>query len=162
MMNRDAELLTEANLTYRTKNTHPKVNTRFGFTVFFWCGLGIVGISLQSRQNGRDSVSNHQPNDCLLNRLFRRRSKKTSKLRVTGLRVGNSPVTGEFPAQMASNAENGSICWRHHDCISLTCDGAYLDINSPVNRKQNINLVGYYRNKVTETLKEIMTKPHLF
>ena len=31
---------------------------------------------------------------------------KTSKLRVTGLCGGNSPVTGEFPAQMASNAEN--------------------------------------------------------
>ena len=49
------------------------------------------------------------------NRLFRRRSKKTSNLRVTGLCVGNSPGTGEFPAQMASNAENVSIWWRHHD-----------------------------------------------
>ena len=29
--------------------------------------------------------------------------------------LGNSPVTGEFPAQMASNAENISILWRHHD-----------------------------------------------
>ena len=46
--------------------------------------------------------------------LFRRRSKKTSKLRVTGLCEGNSPVTGDFPAQMASNAENVSIWWRHH------------------------------------------------
>ena len=63
---------------------------------------------------GRDSVSNHQPHGCLLNRLFRRRSKKTSKLRVTGLWAGNSPGTGEFPAQMASNAENVSIWWRHH------------------------------------------------
>ena len=26
----------------------------------------------------------------------------------------NSPVTGEFPAQKASNAENVSISWRHH------------------------------------------------
>ena len=32
-------------------------------------------------------------------------SKKTSQVRVTGLCVGNSPGTGEFPAQMASNAE---------------------------------------------------------
>ena len=64
---------------------------------------------LQWRHNGRDGVSNHQPHDCLLNRLFRRRSKKTSKLRVSGLCAGNSPVTGEFPAQMASNAENVSI-----------------------------------------------------
>ena len=48
------------------------------------------------------------------NCLFRRRSKKTSNLRVTGLYVGNSPVTGEFSAQKASNAENVSISWRHH------------------------------------------------
>ena len=71
-------------------------------------------VSLHWRHNGRDSVSNHQPHDCLLNRLCRRRSKKTSKLRVTGLCVGNSPGTGEFPAQRASNAENVCICWRHH------------------------------------------------
>ena len=69
---------------------------------------------LQWRHNRNDSVSNHQHHDCLLSRLFRRRSKKTSKLRVTGLCAGNSPGTGEFPAQMASNAENVSIWWRHH------------------------------------------------
>ena len=50
----------------------------------------------------------------LLNCFFKLRSKKTSKLRVTGLCAGNSPVTGEFPAQMASNAENVSVWWRHH------------------------------------------------
>ena len=46
---------------------------------------------------------------CLL-----RRSKKTSKLRVTGLCAGNSPESGEFPTQRASNAENVSIWWRHN------------------------------------------------
>ena len=76
---------------------------------------GKVGITLQWCHNERDSVSNYQPHECLLNRLFRRRSKKTSKLRVTGLYAGNSPGTGEFPAQMASDAENVSIWWRHHD-----------------------------------------------
>ena len=35
-------------------------------------------------------------------------------LRVAGLCAGNSPVTGEFPAQRASDAENASILWRHH------------------------------------------------
>ena len=77
----------------------------------------IVNLSttLQWRHNGCDSLSNHQPHDCLLNRLFRSRSKKTSKLRVTGLCAGISPGTGEFPAQMASNAENVSIWWRHHE-----------------------------------------------
>ena len=70
--------------------------------------------ALQWRHNEHDIVSNHQPHDCLLNRLFGRRSKKTSKLRVAGLCAGNSPGTGEFPAQKASNAENVSIWWRHH------------------------------------------------
>ena len=47
--------------------------------------------ALRWRHNDHDGVSNHQPHGCSLNRLFRRRSKKTSKLRVTGLCVGNSP-----------------------------------------------------------------------
>ena len=70
--------------------------------------------SLQWCHNGHDNVSNHQPHNCVLNRLFRRRSKKTAKLRVTGLCAGNSLGNGEFLTQMASNAENVSIWWRHH------------------------------------------------
>ena len=70
--------------------------------------------SLLWRHNGGECVSNHQLRNCLLNRIFGRRSEKTLKLRVTGLCAGNSPETGEFPAQMASNAENVSIWWRHH------------------------------------------------
>ena len=72
--------------------------------------------SLQWRHNEHNRVPNHQPHDCLLNRLFRRRSKKTSKLRVTGLCAGNSSETGQFPAQMGSNAEmfpfDDVIVWR--------------------------------------------------
>ena len=75
----------------------------------------LLHITLHWRHNGRDGVSNHEPHDYLLNGLFRRRSKKTSKLRVTGLCAGSSPGTGEFPAQRANNAENFSIWWRHHD-----------------------------------------------
>ena len=41
--------------------------------------------------------------------FIRAQIKKTSKLRVTGFCLGTSPGTGEFPAQMASNAENVSI-----------------------------------------------------
>ena len=44
----------------------------------------------------------------------RRRSNNASKFTVTGLCEGNYPVTGEFPAQMASNAESVSIWRRHH------------------------------------------------
>ena len=71
--------------------------------------------ALQWRHNERNDVSNHWCIDCLLKRLFRRRSKKPSKLRVSGLCEGNLPVTGEFPAQTASNAENVSISWHHHE-----------------------------------------------
>ena len=94
--------------------------------------------ALQGRHNERDGFSNHRRLDCLLNRMFMRRSKKTSKLRVTGLCEGKSPhkgpvtrkifsfdavimecanrrdLWGEFSAQRASNAENVSIWWRHH------------------------------------------------
>ena len=72
------------------------------------------GQSLQWRHNDRDGTSHHQRRDCVLNRLFSLKSKKTSKLRVTGLCEGNSPVIGEFLEQRASNAENISIWWRHH------------------------------------------------
>ena len=77
--------------------------------IFVACGA-VVGYnsSLQWRHNERDRVSNHQPHDCLLNHLFRRRLKETSKFRVTGLRAGK---------QRASNAENVSIWWRHHVAI---------------------------------------------
>ena len=70
--------------------------------------------SSQWCHNERDGISNHQTHDCLLNCLFRHRSKKMWELCVTGLCEGNSPVTGEFPSQKASNAENVSIWWHHH------------------------------------------------
>ena len=79
--------------------------------LFTWCGNSFAWFlpyPLQWRHNRRDGVSNHRPRHCLLNRLFMLWSKKTSKLRVTGLCVGNSPMIGEFPAQMASNAEKCS------------------------------------------------------
>ena len=52
--------------------------------------------TLQWRHNDRGCVSNHQTHDCLLDRLFRHRSKTTSKLRVTG------PVTANEVMQYAT------------------------------------------------------------
>ena len=95
--------------------------------VVFCCGCNISSHSihtqaapLQWHHNDCDGVSNHQPDDCLLNRLFGCRSKEASKLRVTGLCEGNSSVTGESPAHRASNAENVFIWWRHHAKTSLS------------------------------------------
>ena len=87
--------------------------------------------TLQKRHNEREDVSNRRRFDCLLNLLIRRRSQKTSKLRVTGLCEENSPMTGGFHSQRASYAENVSIWWRHHEEISYY---AYFvsEIVSPV------------------------------
>ena len=79
-------------------------------------GLWGYTFTLQWRHYGCDGVQSPSSR-LLINRLFRRRSKKISKLRVTGLCEGNSPATGEFPTQRASNAENVSIWWRHRVCV---------------------------------------------
>ena len=71
-------------------------------------------MTLHWRHNKCDVVSNQQRLDCLFKRLFRRRSKRTSRLCVTGLCECNSPVTCGFPSQRASNAEIVSVRWRHH------------------------------------------------
>ena len=56
-----------------------------------WFYLKFSLTTLRWRHNELDGVSDHQPHDCLLNRSFRRISKKTWKLRFTGLCEGNSP-----------------------------------------------------------------------
>ena len=38
------------------------------------------------------------------------------------------PVTGEFPAQMASNAENVSIWLRHHVLLGVPADSQYISV----------------------------------
>ena len=91
---------------------------------------------LQQRHNEHDGVWTRQPHDCLLKHLFRRGSKKTLQLHVTGLCAGNSLVTSEFPAQMASNAGNVSIWWCHHGC-SLFC--------KIINSSHNINHTATWR-----------------
>ena len=74
-----------------TKEYHPsstQITQLYALLIAHWTNSCR---SLRWRHNYHDGVSNHQPHGCLLNRLFRRRSKKTSKIRVTGLCAGNSP-----------------------------------------------------------------------
>ena len=105
---------------------------------------------LRWRHNGHDAVSNHQPHDCLLNRFFGRRTELTSKPRVTGLCVGNSPGTGEFPAQMASNAENVSIWWRHHIGSVIFLHGLYLLSGKTSYRQISRNRdIGWHNNFIS-------------
>ena len=106
-------------------------------TVLLW--------TLHWRHNDHDGVSNHQPHGCLLNRLFRRRSKKTSKLRVTGLCVGNSPgpvnsphkgpVTRKmFPFNdvIMSRPRPMNYPWVHHDMGTISALLAMYKVNQPV------------------------------
>ena len=77
----------------------------------------IAAIALRWRHNERDGVSNHRCLDGIFKPLFRPRSKKTSKLHVTGLCEGNPAATCEFPSQRARNAETSGDLW-----IPLTKD----------------------------------------
>ena len=94
--------------------------------------------SLRWRHNERDGVLNHQPHDCLLNLLFRRSSKKTSKLRVTGLCVGNSP----WPVNSPHKGPVTRKMFPFDDVIMLSAvthvndiwdTGRHLSIRRPVN-----------------------------
>ena len=103
-----------SNFTFKTQNhPHPHLPSKI-ITMLVWfpvmnmftkwkTDMQRLCDALRWRHNEHDGVSNHQPYD--LERLFRCSSKKTSKLRVTGLCEGNSTVAGEFPAQRASNVE---------------------------------------------------------
>ena len=74
----------------------------------------VTHILLPWRCNEHNGASNYRRLDGLLNNLFRRNSKKTLKLHVTGICEGYSLVTSEFPSQRVSYAENVSIWWCHH------------------------------------------------
>ena len=125
------------------------------------------------RHNGHNGFSNHQPRDCLLNCLFSRRWKKTSKLLVTGLCEGISTVTGEFPAQMASNAENFStwcICdivipayvalmstsRPNHTNNRIPC--GYISIMQEWNERWNTRTMSLYTKNSTKTANVIQSK----
>ena len=103
--------------------------------------LTIFFTSLRWRHNDHDGGSNHQPHGCLLNRLFRRKSKKTAKLRVTVLCVGNSPrpvnsphkgpVTRKmfpfddvimFLVSQLVIPEDLIYCWSKRPCLSRICN----------------------------------------
>ena len=97
------------NALHARPSRFPRTTRRPWGLLHGWYGWdGKLSSALKWRHNEHDDVSKHQHHDCSHNRLFRRRSKKTSKFRVTGLCARISPMTGEFPAQRASNAESVS------------------------------------------------------
>ena len=123
--------------------------------------LSIVSILIQWHHNERNGISNHQHLNCSLNHLLRRRSKKTSKLRVTGLCEGKSLVTGEFPSQRVCNMENDSIWWCHHafdwvanmifNRLAVTWQGVSMVFRWPA--LFSANLTHWGRDKMTTTFQ---------
>ena len=78
--------------------SHSKISVQWT-RLYHLSGILLPLQPLQWRHDERDGVPNYHRLDHLLSHLFTRRSKKTSKLRVTGLCEGISPVPCEFPAQ---------------------------------------------------------------
>ena len=110
-------------------------------------------VSLRWRHNGCDGVSNHLPHGCLLNLLFGRRSKWTSKLRLTGLCVGNSPESGAWTNGPTNNRD---LRPAHYGVIVMTCPlPNILDIS----QSHKIRYWTQYYNFV-KTLNSQMT-PHI-
>ena len=76
------------------------------------------------------------------------------------LRTGNSPGTCELPAQMASNAENVSIWWRHH---GIRCDAFDFDNLSLTSTKLQKGFSIHIENRAdsrlcSQPLRDVVTK----
>ena len=115
-----------------------------------------TSMTLYWRHNDHDGVSNHQPHGCLLNRLFRRISKKTSKLRVTGLCVGNSPGPVNSP-------HKGPLTRKMFLFDDVIMDTRY----NPIMRKSSETSIGITRaatsamNLIVKSLNILKLKRHI-
>ena len=81
---------------------------------------------LQWRHNERDCILNHRRLYCLLSFCSSADQRKHESSASLAFVKGNSPVTGEFPAQRASKAENVSIWWRHGDHFNMPVPVIYI------------------------------------
>ena len=137
-------------MLHQTKARRPRpflTNTALRFCkAFRQCHV----TSLHWRHNEPDGVANHQLHDCLFSCLFRRRSKETWKLRVTGLFEGNSPVTGELPTQRSNNAEE------LFHLMTLSCQYesySAISYNANINNGRWSHLGLYGKKEITHILK---------
>ena len=89
--------------------------------------------SLQWHHNGRDIVSNHQPHhptvySTVYSDADQRKHQSSASLAF--VREIHRGPTDEFPTEMASNAENVSIWWRHHVFFVIAMGIKTWDIKS--------------------------------
>ena len=101
--------------------------------------VSLCYFALQWCHNECDSMSNHRRFDRLLNHSFRHRSKKTSKLRTTGLREWIPLVTSGFPSQRYSKVENvWSHTWSSDHYLNQWGASLLMDKGLAPNRRQAI------------------------
>ena len=115
--------------------------------VWFLLKINWRPLPLQWRHNGHDGISNHQPHDCLLNRLFRRRSKKTSNsalpvfVRGSHWSAVKSPHKGPLTWKMFTfyDAIMASVVWSCHSILDWYCQSVSMNQQS-VNFSRVIHL----------------------
>ena len=106
---------------------HPIPNKWNSWSFYSVLVLRGLNMSLQWCHNEPDGISYHWLLSCFLSHLFQRRSKRTSKLCVTGLCEGNPPVTSGFPLTKDQWCENcfhlmtSSWCRLSWACWYLPC-----------------------------------------
>ena len=72
--------------------------------------------SLQRRHNEHDGISNHQPQDCLLNRLFKAQIKENTKA------PRHWPLLGEFNCDRWIPCTKSQLCRNCFHLMKLSCD----------------------------------------
>ena len=82
-----------------------------------WWGFTLKQLSLQWRHNEGDGVSNQQPHECLLKRLFRRRSKKNIKA------PRHRPLWGEFTGDRWIPRTKGQLRGKCFHLMTSPCIG---------------------------------------
>ena len=128
-------------------------------------------ITVQWRHNKRDGRLKSPASRLFPNRIFRRRSKKTSKLRVTGLCAGNSPVTGEFNTSVSAT----KWAWREYKCLELPIVKDILMLQLPTSLSENwylflmiMKLQGgmencqHYQNNYEGAYSKIILSKHVY
>ena len=97
--------------------------------------------ALRWRHNGHGGVWNHQPHVCLLKRLFRYRSKKPSKLHVTGFVWGHRWIP----------RTKGQLRGKYFPLMTSSWNATIIlpDSTSWQYTKRNLLLVLYILNEVT-------------
>ena len=115
-----------------------------------WRFLTTLMKSLQWRHNERNGASNHQRLDYLLNRFFSRRSKKTSKLRVTGLCEGihrwqvNSPHKGSITRKLFPFDDVIMWCLLYSPTLQKISEALQIISKDPPVNKRSSNFVEHF------------------